>query len=294
MTPTRAAALGLAALAGYAAVVIMVPGQATAGTAYRYWAYYVAQGGSWHYSQRGPGSEYPVDGEVQGWRFAVQIDAANGLLPRAMPDFATICKSMPAKAGELRVGVVIDFGLATDAPAHERPPAEVVPGCVYVQDGATGAAVLQAATAVRIGTGADAGLVCGIDGYPKTECAVAVTAHSAAPPAAPPAPAPTHASPRVVASTTKTSAPSVSASGATPTNSGAVASAAPPTAATHASVPVQSFAPASSAAASALSLAALRSSTRHGRGFPATTVAGIALIVVLGAAALWRTRVRGR
>src|SRR5476651_774577 len=144
MTLTRAAALGLAALAGYAAVVIAVPGQASAATAYRYWAYYVAHGTSWQYSERGPATEYPVDGEVQGWRFAVQVDAANGLLPRAAPDFATLCASTPAKAGELRVGVVIDFGLATDAPAHEKPPAEVVPGCVYVQDGATGAAVLQA------------------------------------------------------------------------------------------------------------------------------------------------------
>ncbi len=74
--------------------------------------------------------------------------------------------------------MVVDFGLATDAPAHETPPAGVVPGCVYVHDGDTGADVLAAAAAVRIGTGSDAGLVCGIDGYPKTECAVAVATHA--------------------------------------------------------------------------------------------------------------------
>ncbi|HEY5049534.1 MAG TPA: SCO2322 family protein [Acidothermaceae bacterium] len=288
MTMTRAAALGLAALAGYAAVVITVPGQARAGTADRYWAYYVAHGASWQYSQRGPATEHPVDGEVQGWRFAVQVDAANGLLPRAAPAFATLCASTPAEAGELRVGVVIDFGLATDAPAHERPPAAVVPGCVYVHDGGTGADVLAAAAAVRIGTGSDAGLVCGIDGYPRTECAVAVATRSTAP--APPTQTPAPASPRVAPSTRPPTA-------ATPASSRA---AAPTAAGQSASVPApETLAAASSgsarpATASALSLAALRSSTRRGHGIQAITVVGIGLIVVLGAGALWRTRVRGR
>jgi hypothetical protein len=298
MTLTRAAALGLAALAGYAAVVIAVPGQASAATAYRYWAYYVAHGTSWQYSERGPATEYPVDGEVQGWRFAVQVDAANGLLPRAAPDFATLCASTPAKAGELRVGVVIDFGLATDAPAHEKPPAAVVRGCVYVYDGNTGADVLQAAAAVRIGTGADAGLVCGIDGYPKTECAVA--AH-AAPPTTPTttrtlAPAPP--SPQATPSTrppitTTTSVPTAAPGSATDTGAPADTAAAGSTS-TPATDSAESSAQAQPPAASALSLAALRSNTRHGHGVPAMTIAGLALIAILGGAAVWRTRARGR
>jgi hypothetical protein len=294
MTLTRAAALGLAALAGYAAIVMTVPGPANAATAYRYWAYYVGHGTSWQYSQRGPASEYPVDGEVQGWRFAVQVDAANGLLPRAAPDFGTLCASTPAKAGALRVGVVIDFGLATDAPAGEKPPAGVVPGCVYVHDGETGADVLDAATTVRIGTGADAGLVCGIDGYPKTECAVAVAAHPAAPPTQTPAPT----TPRV---TTSTNPPATTPS-ATPVASAAATSSlarssAPPAAESPVLAP-SSVGPLSrvpaSAIASPLSLAALRSNTHHGRGIPATTIAGIALIAILGGAAVWRARARGR
>ena len=117
MTLTRAAALGLAALAGCAAMVFALPAHASAATAYRYWGYYIAHGTSWQYSQRGPASEYPADGEVQGWRFAVQADATSGLVPRAAPDFATLCATTPAKAGELRVGLVVDFGLATDAPS---------------------------------------------------------------------------------------------------------------------------------------------------------------------------------
>jgi hypothetical protein len=300
MTLTRAAALGLAALAGYAAVVITVPGQARAATAYRYWAYYVAHGTSWQYSQRGPASEYPVDGEVQGWRFAVQADAANGLLPRAAPDFATLCASTPAKTGELRVGVVIDFGLATDAPDHEKPPAAVVPGCVYVHDGDTGADVLQAATAVRIGTGSDAGLVCGIDGYPKTECAVAVAAHSAAPSTQ--APAPT--TPRVTPSThppATTATPSATSVASSPVISSAAIGPAPSAAQSPVLAPSAAQSPVESpslipapATASPLSLAALRSNTHHGRGVTATTFGGIALIAILGGAAVWRTRARGR
>jgi len=291
MTLTRAAVYGLAALAACAAVVITVPGHASAASAYRYWAYYVASphSTSWQYSQRGPASEYPVDGEVQGWRFAIQTDAANGLLPRATPDFAQLCKSTPPKAGELRVGVVIDFGVATDAPAHEKPPAGVVPGCVYVHDDQTGSNVLQAAAVVRIGTGSDAGLVCGIDGYPKTECTVAVTADPP-PPVATPSPTPSRATPHATSDTSVTSAAAVSSVVSSP-----VPTAAPPSALTQSPVLAQSPAGPPSlvpapATASALSLAALRSNTRHGHGVEATTIGGVALIVILGAAAIWRAR----
>jgi hypothetical protein len=301
MTLTRAAAFGLAALAAGAAVAITVPGDASAVTAYRYWAYYVAspRSTSWQYSQRGPASEYPVDGEVQGWRFAVQTDAANGLLPRATPDFAQLCKSTPPKAGELRVGVVIDFGLATDAPAHEKPPAGVVPGCVYVRNDQTGTNVLQAAAAIRIGTGSDAGLVCGIDGYPKTECAVAVTANPR-PAVVTPSPTPSrttpHATPDTSLYTSVTSAAAVSSLASSPAPTSAPA---PPSALTQSPVLAQSAGGPPSrvpapATASALSLAALRSNTRHGQGVEATTIGGVALIVILGTAALWRTRARGR
>ena len=308
MTLTRAAALGLAALAGYAASVMAVPGQASAATAYRYWAYYVAHvtgtNSSWQYSQRGPATEYPLDGEVQGWRFAVQIDAANGLLPRAAPDFATLCASTPAKAGEIRVGVVIDFGTASDAPAHEKPPAGVVPGCVSVHDGATGADVLEAAGAFRIGTGSDAGLVCGIDGYPKTECAVAVAANPA-PPVATPSPTASRTSSRATASShpaTATTDPTPSPI-ATDVSSAAaisppVSSGSPPApsvaaepSAVDSAARVASSAPANT---SPPSLAALRSTTHHSHGVPVATVAGIALVVIVGAGAVWRARVRGR
>jgi len=284
MTLTRAAALGLAALAGFAAVVITVPGQSSGATAYRYWAFYLGHGSSWQYASRGPATEYPVDGDVEGWRFAIQADAASGLLPGLPPDFAALCASSPPKAGELRVGVVIDFGPATDAPAKERPPAGVVPGCVYVHDGATDMDALAAAATIRIGTGSYVGLVCGIDGYPKTECAVAAATHSAAPPA----PTPTARSSRPGASVT--SAATVSPSAAVQSTVVPVQ----PLASAQPSAPARSSATATAQAAPATSLSALRSSTRRGHGAAAGTIAGIALVVVLGAGAFWRSRVRGR
>jgi hypothetical protein len=300
MTLTRAAALGLAALAGFAAVVITVPGQSSGATAYRYWAFYLGHGSSWQYASRGPATEYPVDGDVEGWRFAIQADAASGLLPGLPPDFAALCASSPPKAGELRVGVVIDFGLATDAPAKERPPAGVVPGCVYVHDGATDMDALAAAATIRIGTGSYVGLVCGIDGYPKTECAVAAATHSAAPPA----PTPT---PQAVNTTITSSQPTPKARTSSPGASVSSAATVSPSAAVQSTVvPVQplasaqpsaaarSSANATAQAAPATSLSALRSSARRGHGAAAGTIAGIALIVILGGGAVWRTRVRGR
>ena len=301
MTLTRARAFGLAVLAACAAVVITISGRASATGGYRYWAYYVttAHGTTWQYSKRGPASEYPVDGEVQGWRFAVQVDAGNGLLPGAAPDFAALCKSTPAKPGELRVGVVIDFGLPTDAPAHEKPPAGVVRGCVSVRDGRTGADVLAAAAAVRIGTGSDAGLVCGIDGYPKTECAVAVAANPA-PAVATPSPTPSRVSLHAMASgqpaiTSAPTTPATTAAPATPavaiSSIGSSPAQSPVLAQSPVSPPSPVIAPVSP---SALSLAALRSNTRQNHGVAATTIGGIALVVILGSAAIWRTRARGR
>jgi hypothetical protein len=287
----------LSCLVGVAVFTLATPAPASASTAYRYWAFYLAHGSTWQYSQRGPASEYPTDGDVEGWRFAIQVDAGGGLTPRDVPDFATLCASNPAKAGDIRVGIVVDFGVTSDAPVHESPPAAVVPGCVYVHDGDSGAAVLQAATTVRIGAGSDAGLVCGIDGYPKAECAPAVTvpttttaAPTAQTPAAPPTatqktPAPTTTP--VAVSSAALAASSVASEGSlTPGDAasplGSFASAVVPLGA--AGLP-PSPAPVSS-------LTYLRTSSGgSGAAFPA--VIGGVLVVVIGGAAIWRAR-RGR
>jgi hypothetical protein len=287
----------LSGLAGVAALTVATPAPANASTAYRYWAFYLAHGNTWQYAQRGPASEYPADGDVEGWRFAVQVDTASGLTPRDVPDFATLCASSPAKAGDIRVGLVIDFGAASDAPAHESPPAGVVPGCVYVHDGDSAAAVLQAAATIRIGTGPDAGLVCGIDSYPKTECApaVTVTTTTTAAPTAKTPPAPPTATRKTPAPTTTpvaVSSAALAASSVAPEGSLTPGDATSPLGSfASAVVPLGAAGlPPSPTAASSLNY--LRSSS-GGSGAGLTAVVGGVLVVAIGGAAIWRAR-RGR
>jgi hypothetical protein len=283
----------LSFLAGVGAVMVATPAPASASTAYRYWAFYLAHGSTWQYAQRGPASEYPADGDVEGWRFALQADAASGLSPRDVPDFATLCASSPPKAGELRVGLVIDFGAAGDAPAHESPPAGVVPGCVYVHDGASGAAVLQAATTVRIGTGSDAGLVCGIDGYPTSECGPAVTVASNATPTTQPTtprPVPLQNTPQT------TKAPTTSTTGAPTSSAVAPASSFVPqgSAPVEDSPPVAALASATlvplGAAGQAGSAGWIRLRSNNSDRIEFTAVIGGILVVVIGGAAVRRAR----
>lgn len=303
-SPTKARALrrtsgaarrtGAALLAGLVMAVAFTgvgARTARAATAFRYWAFYVASGSSWVYSQRGPAYEYPKDAEVQGWRLAVQTETG-GAAPRSAPDFATLCGHTAASGGRIRVGIVLDFGTAADAPPGDSPPHGVVTGCVSVADGASGADVLAAAVGsngFRIGTGSYAGMVCGIDGYPRSGCATPATpaaTHPPAPAAPTPSSAPTHttqpAAAGVATPTTRTPSPAATASAAAASSSTA---ASPPVAATSSAI---ADAPASSAARSE-SLAVARSRHRSG-SFPIAPVLGGLLVVALAGAALWRAR----
>lgn len=274
-------------------VLGLVPARrAEADTAYRYWAFYIANGATWNYSSRGPAAEHPADGEVQGWRFAVQLDRTGELAPRTTPTFDQLCASTPAVSGKLRVGLVLDFGTAADAPTGETRPAQIVNGCVQVASGASGADVLLAAVGaghVRVGS---TGLVCGIDGYPKTECAPAVdisrTTQTPTPTTAPTTtakatPAATHgdSTPTPTESTAtqaKSSVPSELSSTAQVTSD---SGASPSTAASDPQSVSGSVLPLSS-------LKTQKSSTSH--GFPLAAVAGALLVLGLGAAAFVKTR----
>ncbi len=279
---------------------------AHAATAYRYWAFYVASGSDWQYSQRGPAGEYPVDGQVQGWRFGIQPDAGANLAPRKTPSFDQLCASTAPKTGQLRVGVVLDFGIAADAPAGEHPPAGPVVGCVSVPDGANGITVLDAAVGsdgVRIGIGSDAGLVCGIAGYPKTECAVTVDTTTIHPS---PTPSATHLAPRIVPPTvspTQASSQATATSSGTATqpttapagNSNPATAAASVPAATAPALASPSAAPApapASASGSPVSLRSLRASQRRSR-LPASAIVGVLLVLALAIGTAIRIR-RGR
>lgn len=286
------AVLALAVLA-CCLVINLSAGRAEASTAYRYWAFYVASGSSWNYSSRGPVAEHPADGEVQGWRFAVQADTNGELRPRETPNFQQLCGSTPPIDGKLRVGIVLDFGTPADAPPNEKPPAQIVTGCVQVASGASGADVLQAAVGaghLRIG---NTGLVCGIDGYPKTECAPAVdisrTTTTPAATSTSPAAAP-------VKSTAAATTPA-SATGAKSANRPTQPSSQTP--ATQAKTPAPStLDPTSSAAVgssptvagSTTPLSSLHQKSASSGRFPLAAVAGAVLVIGLGVAAAVKAR----
>jgi hypothetical protein len=229
-----------------------------------------------------------VDGEVQGWRFAIQAEAGRGLAPRALPDFAKLCGATPATAGQLRVGIVIDFGVSADAPAGERPPGTAVSGCVHIAEGGSGADVLRAAAAVRIGTGSDGGLVCGIDGYPANECA-AVVAAKPAPTPTPTAKAPPTATPLLTASA-KGTAPVPAAASSTEVTAASPSTATPATGSSSPPPTPATSAPSNAISSSPATLASLRTAATRPDHFPVGAVVGAALVVAIGAGASWRAR----
>ena len=104
-------------------------------------------------------------------------------------------QSPAAAAGQKRVAVVIDPGVVSDAPSGETPAAAHV-ACVQVPESANGAQVLAKAAVLRTNDG----MVCGLDGYPQSECAVVVrpaTSAPAVPPVKKPAAAPHTQAPSV-------------------------------------------------------------------------------------------------
>lgn len=171
-------------VAAAASVALAAPAQATA---YRYWSYWHDTGSGWQFSQIGAQSAHPADGTVEGWRFAISPGTGSAPPPRTdtTTAFTTLCSSTAARSGMKRVGLVVDFGVVTDAPSGDPPPAKPLHGsCVQVPTSATGWDVLvKAGYAIR----SDNGLVCGLAGYPTTGCGEAV----ADPPATPPSPTPT-------------------------------------------------------------------------------------------------------
>ncbi len=162
---TQALRCALAATVAGLVVAVGAPAQATA---YRYWSYWIAADGAWTYANAGPAYRVPADGTIEGWRFSVDAEGG-GNPPRMSSDFETVCGSTPAEQGKKRVAVVVDPGVAEDAPSGESPPG-VWALCVSAAPGATGYDVLRAATSVRV----QGGLICGISGYPASECAIVV------------------------------------------------------------------------------------------------------------------------
>src|SRR4029077_2104248 len=118
--------------------------------------------------------------------------------PRTDPAkaYTNACKGKTPGDGNKLVVVVLDYGTAEDAPKGEPPPHGVVADCVEIAKNGSG---LDALGAASVSVRQKDGLVCGLNGYPKTECAPAVTSSpsptakpSATRPSASPAPSKAH------------------------------------------------------------------------------------------------------
>ncbi|WP_258527933.1 SCO2322 family protein [Streptomyces sp. NBRC 110611] len=165
---------GTLLLAGAAVGLGAGPAQAQE---YRYWSFWQgadAKGGSgpsgsgsWTYATAGPGTVRPADGTVEGFRFTVSADSAAAGTPRTAADFDAICRDTPAKDGRKRIGVVIDFGTATDAPDGERPPKTRTECAQVPEDASAGEALAAVAPPLRYDSSA---LLCAIAGFPKAGC----------------------------------------------------------------------------------------------------------------------------
>ena len=158
----------LAALLVFAVgLVVAAPAQAAA---YRFWSYWQSPSGTWTFSQAGPSAVLPADGTVEGWRFGITTEGGSAdAAPRVEPSFDALCGQTAPVAGSKRVGLVVDFGDAAEAPDGETPPAAIAT-CALVPEDANGYAVLRSVAQVRT----ESGMVCGIAGYPTGECAVVV------------------------------------------------------------------------------------------------------------------------
>ncbi|GAO08524.1 SCO2322 family protein [Streptomyces lydicamycinicus] len=166
MRRTRIA--GAVLLAGTVTGLAAGPAQAQE---YRYWSFWDGKGSSWAYATEGPATQRPADGAVEGFRFTVGADSAGAGKPRPAADFDAICRDTPAKDGRKRIGIVLDFGTAADAPAGERPPAARSECAQVPEDASAGEALAAVARPLRYDANA---LLCAIAGYPKAGCAEAV------------------------------------------------------------------------------------------------------------------------
>lgn len=165
-----------AALLVMAALTLLATAAPAEAAGYRYWSFWERDGSRWTYATQGPATARPDDGAVEGFRFAVSEDSGDASQPRGTADFGTICADTAAVRGKKRVGLVIDFGTAADAPSAQRPPVRRT-ACAVVPDDATAADALAAvAKPLRYDTNA---LLCAIGGYPEKGCGEEISAQGA-------------------------------------------------------------------------------------------------------------------
>ncbi|TNM33479.1 SCO2322 family protein [Streptomyces sedi] len=154
----------IASLAGPGAALAVADDGAE--NAYRYWSFWSweTDGEGWVYAAEGPGTFRPGAGDLVGLRFGVSGERDDRRAPRGGATYAEICG---AEAAEPSMALVLDFGTAEEAPGGAAPP-EPRAECVPLPERATVAEVLaEVAPPLRYD---QAGLLCGIAGYPVSGC----------------------------------------------------------------------------------------------------------------------------
>lgn len=148
-------------------LTVAAPAQAAA---YRYWSYWHVDNGAWAFSQVGAGGWRVQDGSVEGWHFAVSPNTRSAPPPRyaASKAFDELCGDTAKVGGQVRVALVLDFGVGADYPSGDGPPVPALVGdCYVVPDRSTGIDVLNEA---KVSVRDQAGLVCALAGHPATGC----------------------------------------------------------------------------------------------------------------------------
>lgn len=189
MTKARAALLAVAI--GVAGLVLGPATPSSATTYYDYWGYWHKPPGAtaWQYSKVGASGYYLQKGtQVEGWRYAIGTASPNDPKPRPTTVmYDDYCKDTGAT---YEVLLVVDYGTQSGAPAGP------VYSCYGFDTQPSGYAVLTKEHRERDSNG----LICAIDGYPKSGCGDVVSSpaptatHSTTPAPTITSPAPQHAS----------------------------------------------------------------------------------------------------
>ncbi|MEO3850773.1 SCO2322 family protein [Streptomyces sp. B8F3] len=165
----QAARRGLVAAAGGVLLVLGAGASgAQASEGYRYWSFWDRDGDSWVYATKGPGIERPADGDVHGVRFGVSEESGGGPRPRGAAGFDAVCGDTAPDDGRKRVALVLDFGTAAHAPGGRTPPPARTECASVAEDATLGDALAAVAEPLRYDSN---GLLCAIDGYPRSGCA---------------------------------------------------------------------------------------------------------------------------
>lgn len=143
---------------------------------YRYWSFWLQEGGgdaasgdgSWSYATEGPATQRPEDGDTLGFRFALSEDSRKAEKPRGGAGFDAACAGTSGKSGSKRVALRLDFGTGADAAKGAGDPPEARTECARVDENATAATAL-AAVSKSLRYSSDS-LLCAIDGYPAKGC----------------------------------------------------------------------------------------------------------------------------